>query len=132
MDSMRDLLSKSGAEFLAGLYQPPLRRFPDPAKKGHSHEWVHEWAKAAAWGEALKEWLAGYKQEKTRHDYLQALAQLLSFCQKLPWEVRKADVVEWQEVGLAGKASHTQKNTLERVIWVWFRQQWEAEEEGRS
>jgi site-specific recombinase XerD len=110
MDSS-ELLSKSGAEFLAGLYQPPLGRFPDPVKKGHSHQW----AKAAAWGEALKEWLAGYKNEKTRRDYLQALAQLLNFCHKLPWEVCQADVVEWLEVSLSGKASRTQKNMLQRV-----------------
>jgi site-specific recombinase XerD len=108
---MSELSSNSGAEFLAGLYQPPLRRFPDPAKKGHSHEW----AKAAAWGEALEEWLAGYENEKTRRDYLRAVAQLLSFCQKLPWEVRQADLLGWLEVGLAGKASRTRKNKLERV-----------------
>ena len=59
-------MSENGAEFLAGLYQPPLPRFPDPTKK------QHEWVKAAAWGEALNEWLAGYNNEKTRHDYLQA------------------------------------------------------------
>ena len=71
---MSELSSNSGAEFLAGLYQPPLQRFPDPAKKGHSHQW----AKAAAWGEALKEWLLGYNNEKTRSGYLRAVAQLLS------------------------------------------------------
>jgi site-specific recombinase XerD len=103
------MMNDNGAEFLARLYQPPLPRFPNPVEK------PHEWAKAAAWGEALKEWLAGYNHVKTRKDYRQAVAHLLSFCRKLPWEVRAADVAQWLKQGLAGKASHTQKNALERV-----------------
>ena len=99
----------SAAEFLAGLYQPALRRFPDPVK------YPHEWAKAAAWGEALSEWLAGYKNKRTRYEYLRAFTQLLNFCQKLPWEVHQADVPGWLQVGLAGKSSHTQRSTLKRV-----------------
>ncbi len=106
---MGEPMTEHGAEFLASLYQPPLRRFPDPVNQ------PHDWAKAAAWGQALQDWLAGYETEKTRYVYLKAFKQLINFCQKLPWEVRQADLVEWLDVGLAGKASRTQYYKLVRV-----------------
>lgn len=95
-----------GAEFLAQLYRPPLRRFPSPKMK------PHERARAAAWGTALVDWLAGYQRQNTRREYLLAVASLFNFCRKLPWEVRPADVTGWLEAGLAEKAERT------KVSWL--------------
>ncbi len=87
-------INGDGVDFLAGFYDPPLRRYGSPGRNPFRR------AKAAAWGEALREWLEGRRAEATRGDYRRAMASLLSFCRRPPWQVRQADAARWLEVGL--------------------------------
>ncbi len=103
------LLNVEGTEFLASLYQPPLKQFANLEKKPHQR------ARAAAWEEALADWLAGYQNAKIRHEYCHAVKLLLNFCGKLPWEVRQTDVDNWLEMGLEERAERTKYGLLGRV-----------------
>lgn len=102
-------MNATAAEFLASLYRPPLKRFPAPTQN------PHHYARAAAWGQALSDWLAGYQNEKTRCRCRQSLAMLFSFSCKLPWEVRPADVARWLELWLDELAPRTRISRLQHV-----------------